>query len=304
LTDCVRAQNGTTAAAHSDDVLLTLTSRFYKQATTSSPCSVWIETDHLVQGMNGCSINDAVFEVTNDGAVKVTFNGQGMQMVWAGKDALTHDHASGTDTLTISNAKRFAVGAFIYNDTLDDDNSNAGYEITAVDSTSASHTLTIGSNTSQAWSSSDVIRGYLPDGATVLGTPIEGGDTLIEVNDVSATILPSDVTIGAPKQYVTDEVGTDYPSDFIEDMRDINGALNLYFRKEDAKYFTDGYAGTNVPILISLDDSDGEHRVDVYMRKCKLTVPTVAFAAPSVQLNMTFKALGTVGEDSCEIIFN
>jgi hypothetical protein len=303
ITSCTRAIDGTTAAAISDNDSVSLTSRFYKMSTQSSTCSVWVETDHFIQGLSGCTINQAVIGVTNDGPVTVEFSGQGMQMVWAGKDNPTHDHSSGGTTINVSDAKRFAVGAFIYNETAGDANSNGGYEITRVDSSSASNNIGIGTATSSDWNAAHTIRGFLP-AASVLGTPIEGRYTGVEINDVAATIKTTDLTVGCPKAYLTDEVGQTYPSDFVDDVRDISASLSLYFRKQDAKYFTEGYAGNEVPVLLTFDDADGEHRVDVYMKRCKLTVPSVAFTAPTVELSIPMKALGTVGEDSCEVVFN
>lgn len=305
LSSMVRGQNGTDAATQADNVDISLTSRFYKQATSSSSCSIWLETDHFTQGLSGCSVNQAALSITNDGPITVNFTGQGMQMVWAGTSAPTSTTTAtpAATVIKVLDAKLFSVGAYIQNETLSDTNSAAGYEISVVDSTSASNSITVNSAREQVWAGGNVIKGYLPT-ASVIGTPVEGTHTAIEVDSVSATIKPSDLTIGAPKEYVTDEVGTDYPEAYLENVRDITAAFNLYFRAEDAKYFTDGYAGEEVPVLVTLDDSDGEHRVDVYMKKCKLTVPTVAFTAPAVELNMTLKALGTVGEDSLEVVFN
>jgi hypothetical protein len=41
----------------------------------------------------------------------------------------------------------------------------------------------------------------------------------------------------------------------------------------------------------------------IYMQKVKLTVPSIAFEAPAVAISIPMKALGTLGEDSCEICF-
>ena len=304
LTGCVRAQNSTAATAFTPS-LVTLNTRFYKQATTSSSCSVWMETDHFVQGLSGCSVNECGLSITNDGPIIANFVGQGMQMVWAGKSSPTSTTTAtpAATVIKVADAKLFSVGARIFNETQSDDNSEAGYEISVVDYSSASNSITVNASRATVWDVGDVIKGFLPS-ATVIGTPLEGTNTSILVNAVAATIKPSELTIGAPKQYITDEVGTDYPQAYIEDVRDINAAFNLYFRKEDAKYFTDGYAGSEVPVLVTLDDPDAEHRVDCYMKKCKLTVPSVVPAAPAVELNMTLKALGTDGEDSLEMCFN
>ncbi len=297
LSNITRGYDSTTAATHATDALITLSSVFYKQATTSPSFSLWIETDHFVQGLSGCAVNQATFSVNNEGAVMVTFTGQGMQMVWAGTDALTAQASGATTILDVVDADRFSVDSRIYNETQSDDNSDAGYTISAVNATT--NKLTISPATSATWATSDVIRGFLPE-ATVIGTAVEGRYTDIEINHVEGKFINTDLTVDAPKQFITDEIGTDYPESYVENVRNISSSMNVYFRKADARYFAEGYRGNETPILISYKDQE----VELYMRRCKLEVPTISFSAPTVQLQMPLKALGEYGEDSLEIVFN
>lgn len=151
------------------------------------------------------------------------------------------------------------------------------------------------------WASGNTIRGYLPQNPTEIGDPIEAKDTTVKIDGVEARIKTGSLAIKVPKKYMEDEIGTDYPEDFLEDKRDISSTLSLYFRKADAKYFTDGYNGEEVPVQITFGDTAGSI-LDLYMKRCKLTVPTINFASPAVELSIPIKALGTVGEDSLEII--
>ena len=43
--------------------------------------------------------------------------------------------------------------------------------------------------------------------------------------------------------------------------------------------------------------------MDVYLPKTKFQVPEINHSAPAINLNIPIKALGTSGEDSCEIVF-
>jgi hypothetical protein len=81
---------------------------------------------------------------------------------------------------------------------------------------------------------------------------------------------------------------------------EITSSLGLYFRQADARYFTEGYAANEVPVLLTYGKDDCK-KMDVYMKRCKLQVPTVEFNAPVVNLTVPLKALGTLGEDSLEI---
>jgi len=262
---------------------------------------LWVETDHFVQGLSGCTVAQGVVSLDNKGGTKITFNGEGMEMVWAGTSSIATvdgDNASRV-TVTVTDASIFSAGAYVQNYTAGDSRTDQGYQI--VTSNATTNQLTLANAISETWSTDDVIKGYLPT-ETAIGTAIENRDTQITINSVSATIKTCDLNIGCPKQYVTDEVGTLFPEDFMGNVRDINANLSIYFREADAKYFAEGIAGNQVPVKITFGDSAG-YKMEIYMKKCRMRVPQVTFAAPAVNLGIPMKALGTNGEDSLEICF-
>jgi hypothetical protein len=300
FADCVRGYAGTTPASHSEEAAVDLKSVYYRQLTTSPSFSLWIETDHFVQAMAGCSVTSLSLGVNNEGAVTLNFSGQGMTMIWAGTDALDGAAAGEQNDIVVADAKRYKVGAYIWNVTAEDDNSGAGYEITAIDYTT--ETLTLGTALPVGgWSDGDVIKGFLPT-ASVIGTPVESRHTAVEIDGVAGKFRANDWTFNVPKQYLRDEVGTEHPEDYLEDKRDLSSTLNVYFRKEDGKYFYDGYQGNEVPIELVFGNTGGS-KMAIYMKRCRLSVPTVAFETPAVALNMSIRVLGTDGEDSIELRF-
>ena len=294
LTGCTRGYNSSTAATHTAANVITLQSPFYQQKTTSPTFSLWIETDHFVQGLSGCSVETAAFDIAVEGGVKLTMDGQGMQMVYAGSSILTASVAATADHIHVTDASLFSAGAYIYDST-------AGTMVRLISSVDTSaNTISLSTTVQGAtWASGNTIRGFLPPG-TEIGDPIESKDTVAKVSGVTAKIKTGSLSFKTPKKYLEDEIGTDYPEDFMEDKRDITSTLSLYFRKADAKYFTDGFAGEEVPVLVTFGDTAGSI-LDVYMKRCKLTVPTINYASPAVELSIPIKALGIVGEDSAEI---
>lgn len=296
LTGCTRGYNGTTAATHATNAAVTLISLFYKQAVTSPSLSIWIGTDHFVQAMAGCSVNQATLEVTNEGGCIMTFTGQGCTMKWAGTSSLASGGASAATFINVgSEAKLYSAGMYLYNYT----KTSTRNLIIASNATSGRIRLT--DALGATWATGDVIKGYLPTG-TAIGTAIEARDSAAYVSGTLTKIKRGTLTIGTPKQYLTDEIGTTYPEDYLENVRAIASTLNLYFRKADAKYFKDGYAGNDVPVRLSFGDTAG-YMMNIYMKRVKLTVPEINFAPPAIELNMGMTALGTAGEDSLEIVF-
>jgi len=289
-----------TTAACANFATVTQTSAvLYRPATTAPSFSLWLKTDHFVQALSGCTVQQGVLSVSNEGAVKFEFSGQGMKMYWAGTDAVQTDRASAASSIIVADADRFKPGIRIYNSTQDLTNGGSGWTIATINT--ATNKLTLSATLGATWSSGDVVAGYLPSGTTI-GSPIEGKDTTIKINGVSASIKNSSITFSCPKQYITDEVGTTYPTAYMEDEREISMDVNVYFRKADAKYFNEGYSGNTVPLRIEFGTTAGS-RLLVHFQKVRLRVPEINFAAPAVELNMPGRALGTNGEDSVDMIF-
>jgi hypothetical protein len=304
LTGCVRGYFGTTATNYADNDDIDLSSRFYKQAVDSPSFSLWIKTDHFLQGLSGCSVSNAVIGVNNEGAVTFAMNGQGMQMVFAGKDAMASTASSGATLLTISDADRFSVNARIENSTGPYTNGVAGYTIARVDRDN--NQIAVTPAISADWVEDDIVQGYLPS-ATVIGSPIESRYTSILIDEVVGKFRSNDFTFDVPKMYIVDEVGNDYPDGFVEDVRNITSDLNIYFRAADAKYFTLGLNSYEVPINITFGRTatSADYRgIDLYLKKCKLQTPEISGDGPTLALSMGLTALGTVGEDSAELVFN
>ena len=303
-----RGYHGTSAAIHNTGPTgsaATVCSIFYKQETTSPSMTIWVETDHFVQGLIGATVGQMTVGVTNEGAVILNITGQGMEMVWAGTETVSicsNAAGVGATGCTVTNAKAFTVDSYIYKEvgTTPEDKGAAdlGYKVTSSNATT--NRIVFTPVNTATWGTANVIRGYLPS-ATVVGTAIESRYTDVEIDDVDASIKNTDLTISVPKQYVTDEVGTTFPEDYMEQVRDISSTLDLYFRDTDFTYFKDGYDGNAVELFLKFGDSEGG-MLGMFMKNVSLTVPSVGFSAPAVNLSIPMKALGTVGEDSLEII--
>ena len=300
FTGCTRGYGGTTPAAHADAAPITLRSVVYRQATSSPSFSLWVQTDHLVQFATGCTVSQGTLGIDNEGAVTLNFQGQGMKMGWAGTCALAADADAAQAVVAVPDASLYTAGARVWNRTKADDNAGAGYAVTGVDH--AANTITLATNLpAGGWDTGDVIAGFLPAGDAV-GQVIESRHTAITIDGVPGKFKSTDLTFNVPKQYVTDEVGTLAPEDYLEQARSIESDMKVYFRQDDVAYFKKGADGLEVPIVMTFGQTAG-HKMVVSLPRCKLKVPTISFSAPAVELSMPFKALGSSGEDSATIRF-
>jgi len=279
------------------------TSVVYSQALTKPSFSMWLKKGHTLYFAKGCTVSQLSLNVTNTGGVNQEWSGGLMWMGWAAPDALASAAAQSDTSITVDEAKKFCVGARIYNSTTDDDNSGAGYEVTAVDVTT--NTLTIGTGVADSggWSVDDVIEPFLPAG-TEVGEPLANRTTTVDFGtDTGKTIQSLSLTLNDPIQYTEDEISTEgYPTDYLENERDYSGNVDLYFRKADAKYYYDGFADTELDVSINYGDTAGKQAV-LNLPQTSLEVPQVSTNAPAVNLSIGLMALGSSGEDSATLTF-
>lgn len=275
----------------------------YSQALTKPSFSMWLKKGHTVFFAKGCTVNQLSPNVTNSGGVNQEWSGGLMWMGWCAPDALSSDAAASDTDIVVEDAKKFSVGARIYNSTTDDDNSGDGYEITAIDVDTDTLTLGTGISDSGGWSTDDVIEPFLPEG-TEVGSPLANRTTTVDVGtDTGKTIQSLNLTLNDPVQYIEDEVSTDgHPTEYLETERDYSGTLNLYFRKADAKYFYEGFADTEIDVLIKYGDTAGK-KAELNLPQTSIQVPEVSISAPAVNLGIGIMALGDAGEDSATLKF-
>lgn len=300
------------------------TSVTYSQKLIKPSFSLFMRKGESVFFSQGGTASGFTLDLTSSGAPTLNMNGGFMQMGWAGATELDAAAliAATSVVLAAGEGNKFTVGAMVYNETLGepvayDPAFAAGdvHKVTAV----TGDTLTITPELSAAWSIADTISGYLPEVVNV-GSPLESKDTqfgLFEATLDGATpsvpvVAGSDdirfqtLNLNAtdPVQYVEDEVGQGgFPTDYLEDTRDISGSISLYFRRDDIRYFADGYAGIENGVIIQIGDVAGD-KVTIIMPRCTMEIPTISTNEPAVNLSVNFKALGGDGEDSLRFLFD
>ncbi len=311
LNNCIRAWDGSTAASHTAPVSCVLTSPWFRQKVGGDSFSLWVQTDHFTQALSGCTVSSGTLGLNNEGAVTWKMSGQGMAMYWAGSDDVKTNSASGQKDISATDSNKFSVGAYIkvvHADGTEDTNAGAGYIISAI--TTASDTLTVSTSLVDTWAAGDEIQGFLPSG-TEVSNAIESRYTYIWVDDTQGKFQSSDLTFNTPKNYITDEIGTTHPDGFVEDVRNITSNMNVYFRKDDAKYFELGSLGNtfklhflfgNMGANVDGTNHDTERKLAVSLPKTRSDTPTISISGATVSLSMPTSCLGTEGEDSCDIV--
>ena len=291
-------------ALFGDETIVGGTSVTYACAMSLETVSIWVKKKHAgvdegtVFFAIGATVEQLSLGVTNKGAVKADFSGGFMQLGWCGTDQL-NGALSGTETdIVVDDAKKYCVGGRIQIGT--DNNSDAGYEITAVDV--STETLTISPAKSGAAADDSTVAPFLPTG-TKVGSPAENRNATLSVGGAAINFKNFDLTFANGIQYLVDEITTsEYPEDYAEGKRNLDGSIDLYLRHDDLKYFYDAMENTDKALILTVSGGAGSI-MTLTMDQCRLSVPAVSSTAPTVSLNIPYKAKASTGEDEAELAF-
>lgn len=306
--------SGTAGTAPMEDALLLAlfgtktivgaTSVTYSQAIKKPSGSLWIQYDHTVLFGRGVTVSQATSSAANNGAKMVEFSGQFMQLGVVGTQDLAAAITATDTTFEVDDASCYNVGGLVefYDVSADtvDDNTSAGYTITAVNlTTNVITTSAIGSS----FDIDDICRPWLP-AATEVGSPIENRKTIVSINSVNKNVTKFDITLNDPCVYQENEITiSDYVEAYVEDERNISGSIGVKWRRNDTAFFTDNVVGAEIPLSLVVGTVAGSIFTENYP-KCSIDVPTTSDDSPTVILDMGFVALGnTTGEDSATWVF-
>lgn len=284
-----RGYAGTTAASHSSGDTVTLASPVYMQEVCRPTVSVWMRFDNLVTFMSGCVVTECTAALAKSGGQSLQFSLQGRRMGWCGTGTVSAVSGS-TVTVGAKEADGYAVGALLQNKTKSDDNSGAGYTVTAVDA--SAHKITI-SPAPSGWAEDDVLVPWLP-AAEAIGTPVESRDARVYVSGVLGHRREGELSIGTPTEFAS-EIGDEYPGENADGKREISLTGGLYFRAEDAKEFGRGYRGYELPVQVVFGNTAG-HKLSASMPRVRFNMPEISTDGEFLTLEQDGTALGVSGE--------
>jgi hypothetical protein len=288
-----------------EETLVTSTSATYSPALEKPSFSLWIKKDHTVLSLTGCTVGSASFALATTGGAKLDMSGKGMRMGWAGTGATAATLASGGTSVEVDDAKKFTVGMpieFVESDVVKN-NTNTGYYLTAVNTTSNVISFTgTGDTAEEEIASGSIVRGWLPTG-TEVGSPLESRKGVAKIDGASFNVQSMNCSISDDPKYLDDEITTSgYIEDYAETERNVSGTISIYFRQDDLGYFNDGLEDTAKALQMVIGDTAGSI-VTISMPTSRLSVPSIKEIDPTLALDIPYIALGDTGEDSISIAY-
>lgn len=209
----------------------------YKLDNQLDSFSLWSKKSHTVFGMRGCTVETATFTIEGGAIASIKWAGKFMELLYAG-EATVPGALTGTDTviqLQSGGAQRFRKGMFIVVGTLD--NSDAGYEITAINY--ANDQLTISPGLEDDALAGALITPLWITSAAEVGYPQHGKLGIVTVNGANAVVTSADITIANNIKYYEDEKNGVLTAERYgrPQMRAIGGSLKMFFVKAGPSYF-------------------------------------------------------------------
>jgi hypothetical protein len=276
------------------------TSVVYSLSKTKPAFSIWIKRDHAVEFAKGCTVTQLGINPGKDGGVALSWQGSFMWKGICGESTVASAAAASDTEITVADAKRFDIGSRIKNSTKGDDNSGSGYEVT--DRNVSTNVITIGTGVveSGGWEVDDVIEPFMPAG-TVVGSPVAAKDMTLDFgSETDKAVETINLTMNTPVSYL-DEFG-DHPEAFLPDKRGIEATFGCVFRKADVPYIYNAYNDSTVAVTVHFGDTDGS-KLDLALPYFALNVPESSANAPAITINLSGKAIGSLGEDSATATF-
>lgn len=300
LLNCKRGYNGTTPYAIVADTAGAYTSVAFRQDNCNPSFSLWLQTDHFLQGITGCTVNDATLSLSNESAVSLECSIQGLRLVVAGTSKTTALVSAGETVIPVEHSMMYSPGAVIWCPSVGDQGAaESGYIVASVDDKAG--TITLAAPIEEDWPSGATVSGWLPQDAPHIGEPIEGTNTDVYMDGVRGKMRTSSLTWNNNITVITDELGTEYPEEYVGDARTIEVGINTYFRKEDGIRFREGLEGRFVPVRFAF----GHGKAVWDMPRVQMTSPAVSIQSPTVSLDSTGTALITgKGNNAAELIIN
>lgn len=284
------------------------TSVAYTQAVDKPSFSLWRKLDEMLLWARGCVPTGMALNVqTGAGGAMVNFTGQFAEMGWCGTSTLSGSHSIDATTIQLGTdeAKKYKAGSFVeFTDgTTTWNNSDAGYEITAVDTDNDQLTITDGAagGLEIAMDDGDTIQPWLPTGSEV-GEPLEMRKAFARFDSTVTVVRSISLNIGDPVEYLEEITQDAYPSTYSGMRRDIGGTIGKMLRQADIADFWYGDNNTTRDLDLVVGDTAGSI-VTFNAPKAEFEFPAISNADPTVEETINWKALGTSGEDSMSITF-
>jgi len=263
----------------------------YTLANQLDSLTFWAKKGHTVFALRGATIESAEFTITGDAVASIRWSGKLMERLWAGETPA--DDTCGPDKTVIQlpskGAQRFVKGMFVTIGT--DDNTDAGYELTDVNYTNDTITISPALVTDQGVN--PIIYPFWPVAATEVGEPAHGKLGIVTVSGQPAIVTQAVLTLTNNIKYYDNEKNDVWTAERFgrPGKRLVEGTLTVFFLKQGPSYFYRSDYRITDALIIPVGNVAG--------KIMEISVPYAEYKAPKItgteefQQEIGFKAVAS-----------
>jgi len=261
--------------------------------------TLWRGTEEYAEAAVGAIVNEVEFRIDGRNFATVEYRGLAKRLVHTGVSTLSQVETSGVTTIHVVTPDSFSVGSFITIGT--SDNNGQGYEVTNVNSTDG--TLTISPALDSVQDSGAKVKPFWPIIETH-GSPIPGtlGTLMMGTNLIK--VRTGTVTLTQNIALLNDEYGTDSASAILNNaLRNVNFSFDLVHRTTYDFLFGMSLYGKSYDMKLQIGTETGR-TVEIHLPNAEFDRPSVDIPEKDVITN-TLSGTGLMidGEDEIEVFF-
>lgn len=266
---------------------------------TALSLSVYRDLGTFFEGVYGAIVLDFSLTWNGEGPIEWSVSGIGAGFTECGS-TLANGAGAAASALVVDDADFFEKYAIVQIG--GDDNSGAGFQVTAVDK--ATETLTL--ETTHTWSDNDAVAPFLPTGSFA-GSPLVGTVGSLSLDNGSTTVnhVGGTLQISTGLDLLNEEFGSSEANDILANaVREVTGNFDFLVREDETYLASEFRRKVQKDVLLTFGDTAGD-RLKVNMNTVELEPQQrTSPEAEAVRYSANFRALGSSGEDEVTLVFD
>ena len=280
----------------------------YANQDTHPSFTFYARKDHTVYVASGCCTDKLSAKKNQKDILELSDDCKCMKVIWTGTgalaEAITTAPAAGTEEWwSVDDVKKWCVGSHILIGSEQMQVTGTYWEGTSGGS-AGKIKLKRGHNSSTPAThlNAAAITPWLPTG-TETGAALSARLGTVTIAGATVPLLDIDWNHENGMTLTEEEMsGSAYPSDFVEGQRKVNGTMNLYFRKADAKYFADAQLQTRKAVVINFGSTAGS-RMAINLPYCEMDMPALSGDKDAFKIAVKYQAFANAGNDEDLVVF-
>lgn len=273
----------------------------YSLASQLDSFSLWTKKGHTVYAFRGTTVERGQFNVAGNAIATIDWSGRYMEQLWAGTIDADDNCGLAKETIQLPSggAQLYVEGMYVEVGT--DDNGGDGYELTDVNYTN--DTITISPTLQSDQGLNPEITPWWPTASAEVGEPVHGKRGLVTVSGADAIVYSARVTVVNNIKYYIEEKNNTWTAERFgrPKIREIDGELEWNFLERGPSYFYRAAYEVSDALVINAGNVAG-YILAINIPIAEYLIPKVS-GDEEVRQTVPFRAIASSGNDECSLSF-